>query len=43
MANLALEVQNNAPRDTRMPQAASIPSSFSIALDTVSDSRHPQQ
>jgi len=35
MANLALEVQNNAPRDARMPQAASVPSSFSIALDTV--------
>ncbi|KAI9460706.1 hypothetical protein F5148DRAFT_1276740 [Russula earlei] len=35
MANLALGIQNNAPRDPLMPQAGSIPSSFSIALDTV--------
>ncbi|KAI9511012.1 hypothetical protein F5148DRAFT_1174723 [Russula earlei] len=35
MANLALEIQNNAPRDPLMPQGGSIPSSFSIALDTV--------
>jgi len=33
MANLALEIQNNAPRNSRSPQ--SIPSSFSVALDTV--------
>jgi hypothetical protein len=35
MANLALEIQNNAPRDPLRPQAASVPSSFSVALDTV--------
>jgi hypothetical protein len=35
MANLALDIQNNAPRDPLRPQAASVPSSFSIALDTV--------
>jgi hypothetical protein len=34
MAQLALEVQNNAPQD-RGP-ATSIPSTFSVALDTVS-------
>ena len=35
MASLALGIQNNAPRDPLRPQAASVPSSFSIALDTV--------
>ena len=35
MANLALGIQNNAPRDPLRPQAASVPSSFSIALNTV--------
>ncbi|KAI9511011.1 hypothetical protein F5148DRAFT_1274479 [Russula earlei] len=35
MATLALGIQNNAPRDPLMPQAGSIPSSYSIALDTV--------
>ncbi|KAH9965565.1 hypothetical protein BGW80DRAFT_1345251 [Lactifluus volemus] len=37
MANLALEIQNNAPRDPQglRSAAASIPSSFAIALDTV--------
>jgi hypothetical protein len=36
MANLALEIQINAPRDPLRPLAAPIPSSFTIALDTVS-------
>jgi len=35
MADLALRTQNNTPRDPLRPQAASIPSSFSAALDTV--------
>jgi hypothetical protein len=35
MANVALEIQNNAPRDALRSAAASIPSSFAIALDTV--------
>lgn len=34
MAQLALEIQNNAPRD-RGPATTSIPSSFAVALDTV--------
>ena len=37
MAQLALEVQNNAPRG-RGPATTSIPSSFTVALDTVSNS-----
>jgi hypothetical protein len=36
MADLALEVQNNAPRDLLLPAAATVPSSFATALDTVS-------
>jgi hypothetical protein len=36
MAQLALEIQNNAPHDPLLPAAASIPSSFNTALDTVS-------
>jgi len=35
MANLALGIQNNAPRDPLRAPAASVPSSFAIALDTV--------
>jgi len=35
MANLALGVQNNAPRDPLRPPTASVPSSFAVALDTV--------
>ncbi len=35
MAQLALEIQNNAPRG-RGPATTSIPSSFTVALDTVS-------
>ena len=34
MTQLALEIQNNAPRDRG--RTTSIPSSFSVALDTVS-------
>ena len=37
MAQLALEVQNNAPSG-RGPATTSIPSSFTVALDTVSNS-----
>jgi hypothetical protein len=33
MANLALGIQNNAPRNPRTPP--SVPSSFAVALDTV--------
>jgi hypothetical protein len=33
MANLALGIQNNAPRNHRTPP--SVPSSFAVALDTV--------
>ncbi len=35
MANLALGIQNNAPRNPRTPP--SIPSSYAVALDTVSN------
>ena len=41
MANLALGIQTNAPRN---PQAApSAPSSFAVALDTVRNSLHLPQ
>jgi hypothetical protein len=36
MAQLALDIQNNAPHDPLLPATASIPSSFTTALDTVS-------
>lgn len=36
MADLALEIQNNAPGNALLPTAANIPSSFATALDTVS-------
>ena len=36
MADLALEIQNNAPHDVLLPAAAAVPSSFATALDTVS-------
>jgi len=36
MARLALEIQNNAPRDPLVPVGWAIPSSFTTALDTVS-------
>jgi len=35
MAQIALEVQNNAPHDPLLPAAANVPSSFNEALDTV--------
>lgn len=35
MAQIALEVQNNAPRDPLLPANANIPSSYTEALDTV--------
>jgi hypothetical protein len=35
MANLALDIQTNAPRNQMGSAATSIPSSFTIALDTV--------
>ncbi|KAI0250894.1 hypothetical protein BJV78DRAFT_1275616 [Lactifluus subvellereus] len=35
MAELALEVQNEAPRDPLLPTTANIPSSFATALDSV--------
>jgi hypothetical protein len=35
MANVALEIQNNAPHNPQTPATASVPSSFAIALDTV--------
>ncbi|SRR5260221_13887612 len=35
MTQIALEVQNNAPRDPLLPANANIPSSYTEALDTV--------
>jgi hypothetical protein len=35
MAQLALDVQNNAPHDSLLPADAIITSSFTTALDTV--------
>jgi len=35
MSDLALEIQNEVPRDVLLPAAAIIPSSFNTALDTV--------
>jgi len=35
MAQLALEVQNNAPHDSLLPADSVIPSSFTTAVDTV--------
>ena len=35
MTQIALEVQENAPRDPLLPAAANIPSSYTEALDTV--------
>ena len=37
MAQIAQEVQNNAPRDPLLPANANIPSSYTEALDTVRD------
>ena len=36
MAQLALEIQDNAPQDPLLPAASVIPSSYTTALDTVS-------
>jgi hypothetical protein len=36
MAQIALEVQNNAPHDPLLPAVANVPSSYTEALDTVS-------
>lgn len=41
MAELALEIQKRAPRDPLTPSTASVPSSFFMTLDTVSD-KHDQ-
>lgn len=35
MAQIALDIQRNAPRDPLTPAAAMVESSFSVALDTV--------
>ncbi|KAH8980308.1 hypothetical protein EDB92DRAFT_1900987 [Lactarius akahatsu] len=35
MAQIALEVQNNAPHDPLLPAGANVPSSYTEALDTV--------
>ncbi|KAI0290684.1 hypothetical protein BC826DRAFT_956091 [Russula brevipes] len=35
MTQLALEIQNNASSGSRTPQGTSVPSSFTVALDTV--------
>jgi hypothetical protein len=35
MAQIALDVQQNAPRDPLLPANANIPSSYTEALDTV--------
>ena len=35
MAQIALEIQGNAPRDPLLPATANIPSSYTEALDTV--------
>lgn len=36
MAQLSLEIQNNAATDPLLPTAANIPSSFNTALNTAS-------
>jgi hypothetical protein len=35
MFQIALQIQNNAPRDALAPAAATVPSSYTEALDTV--------
>ena len=39
MAQIALDVQNNAPQDPLLPANAHIPSSYTEALDTVRGQR----
>jgi hypothetical protein len=36
IAQVALEAQNNAPDNPLQPAAATVPSSYTVALDTVS-------
>jgi len=43
MANVALGIQNDAPRSPLRPSTASVPSSFAIALDTVRELHHPSR
>jgi hypothetical protein len=40
MANVALEIQNNAPHNSQTPATALVPSSFAISLDTVRNPLH---
>jgi hypothetical protein len=42
MAQLALEIQNNAPQDPLLPVVSVIPSSYATALDTVSTCVFPE-
>ena len=39
MAQIALDVQNNAPQDPLLPATAHVPSSYTEALDTVRGNR----
>ena len=39
MAQIALDVQNNAPQDPLLPATAHVPSSYTEALDTVRGKR----
>jgi hypothetical protein len=39
MAQIALDVQNNAPQDPLLPATAHVPSSYTEALDTVRGQR----
>jgi hypothetical protein len=41
MAQIALDVQNNAPQDPLHPPTASVPSSYTAALDTVRSTSFP--
>ena len=41
MAQIALDIQNNAPQDPLLPATTSVPSSYTEALDTVRDERCP--
>ena len=40
MANVALGIQNNVPRNPQTPATASVPSSYAVALDTVRNPLH---
>jgi hypothetical protein len=39
MAQIALDVQNNAPQDPLLPATARVPSSYTEVLDTVRGKR----